>query len=69
MLGLFSCKRMATPLKQKLFSQHARLSETEFKQVLASAKQEYPLASKAQLLDLLVRARIEATRSPSKFAC
>lgn len=67
--GLFTCRHLAEPIKRKLFSQNGRLSEPEFKQVLVAAKQQFPLATKAQLLDLIANARLEAKRFPSKYRC
>jgi hypothetical protein len=67
--GLFTCKYVTEPIKQKLFGQNARLSESEFKQVLIAAKRQYPHATKAQLLDFIASARLEAKRFPSKYQC
>jgi hypothetical protein len=67
--GLFACPYVAESIKQRLFSQNGRLSESEFLQVLGAAKRQFPLASKAQLLDLIADARREATRFPSKYQC
>jgi hypothetical protein len=67
--GLFTCKYLAEPIKSKLFSQRGRLSDNEFKQVLAAAKRQFPLATKAQLLGLIVQARGESARSPGKYQC
>lgn len=67
--GLFTCKFVAEPLKQKLFSRNGRLSDAEFKQVLVGAKRQFPHATKGQLLDLIANARLESIRSPSKFQC
>lgn len=67
--GLFNCKYVAEPLKRKLFSQHTRLSDQEFAQVLRAARQQFPHASKAQLLDLIASARLEAKRQPGKYQC
>src|SRR5262245_18922501 len=59
-LGLFTCMYVAEPIKRRLFSQIGRLSDKEFKQVLAAAKRQFPLATKAQLLDLIAIARLES---------
>jgi len=67
--GLFACPYVAKSIKQRLFSKNGRLSESEFLQVLGAAKRQFPLASKAQLLDLIADARREATRFPSKYQC
>lgn len=67
--GLFTCRYVAEPIKQRLFSQNGRLSESEFRQVLAAAKRQFPLATKAQLLDLVANSRVEARRFPSKYQC
>jgi hypothetical protein len=68
-LGLYTCKYLAAPLKKKLFGQAGRLSEPEFKQVLMAAKREFPHATKSQLLDLIANARVEAKRTPSRYQC
>jgi hypothetical protein len=67
--GLFTCKLVAEPLKQRLFSQAGRLSEPEFRQVLVAAKRQFPMASKPQLLDLIAQAKLEAQRFPSRYQC
>jgi hypothetical protein len=65
--GLFNCKHLAEPIKRKLFSQRERLSDWEFRQVLAAAKRQFPLASKPQLLGLIAQARVDSYRSPHRF--
>lgn len=67
--GLFTCKYLAEPIKNKLFSQHQRLSEQEFKLVLGAAKRQFPLAKKSDILALIAHARVESARSPAKFQC
>lgn len=67
--GLFICKHMTDPIKSKLFSQGARMSEHEFKQALSAAHRQFPLATKSQLLDLLASARSEAAKTPAKYQC
>ncbi|HTL45447.1 MAG TPA: hypothetical protein VL262_13980 [Vicinamibacterales bacterium] len=65
--GLFTCRYLAEPIKRKLFSQNERLSDQEFKQALTAARRQFPLATKAQLLDLIGNARLEASRFPSRY--
>ena len=65
--GLLTCKHIAEPIKRNLFSQNGKLSESEFRQVLAGAKEQFPFATKAQLLDLVATARREAIQSPAKY--
>lgn len=67
--GLFTCKYLAEPVKSKLFSQRDRMSDNEFKQLLAVAKRQFPLATKAQLLSLIVKARAASARLPGKYQC
>ena len=67
--GLFTCKYLAEPIKSKLFSQRGRMADAEFRQILAAAKWQFPHATKAQLLDLIVQARVQAARSPGKYQC
>ena len=66
--SLYTCKYPAEPIKSK-FSQRGRMSDNEFKQVLAAAKRQFPLATKAQLLGLIAEARTEATKAPGKYRC
>jgi len=67
--GLFTCRHLAEPIKRKLFSQHARLTEHEFKQALLATKRQYPNITKDQALKILSRARVEAAKKSSTFRC
>jgi flagellar motor component MotA len=65
--GLFTCRYLAEPIKRKLFSRNERLSDQEFTQTLLAAKRQFPLATRAQLLDLIGSARLDANRYPSRY--
>lgn len=67
--GLFTCKHLAEPIKQRLFSQSSRLTDAEFKQVFVAARRQFPFATKNQLFDLIMNAKLEGRRFPSRYQC
>lgn len=67
--GLWTCKYLKEPIKQKLFGSTHAMSELEFRQALAAAKMSNPKVSKNQALEILATARHDASRAPAKYQC
>jgi hypothetical protein len=67
-MGLFLCKWIEQPLKQKLFSAQ-RMTEREFQALAAQTKREYPQLTRNQVLELLAAARRAAIGDPRRYRC
>ena len=55
--GLMTCGYLAKPIRQKIFAQHARLSDFEIDKTLAAIKKMHPQLDKKQALQALAAVR------------
>jgi hypothetical protein len=55
--GLFTCKLVRMPVKQKLFSSTRTMTPFEFSQLVQQTHHAYPKLNKRQVLDLIASAR------------
>lgn len=65
--GLLTCKHLQAPIKRKLFSPLAQLSDHELTSTLRAIRAQHPQISKAKAMDLLARARFEISRNPRRY--
>ena len=67
-LGLLACKVLQDPIKKKIFSAAARLTDHEILMALRALRVQQPNISKEDALNLLARIRLEATKNPAKYS-
>lgn len=65
--GLLTCKHLQAPIKQKLFSPLAKLSDHELTSALRAIRSQHPRLSKAKAMDMLAQARFEISRNPRQY--
>jgi len=66
MTAVFSCSLQA-PIKKKLFSANARLSDHELGSALRALQQQQPRISNKELMDSFASARHGVARNPAKY--
>jgi hypothetical protein len=65
--GLFMCKTVEGPLKQKLFRSEATMTDREFLSLLRKVKSEYPRLGRSEVLNMLARSKLESAKYPSRY--
>lgn len=67
LMGLAACPYLEEPIKRKLFSPTAQLSDEEFLSALRAIRDQEPFISKSEAMDLLAEVRHEIARQPQKY--
>jgi hypothetical protein len=65
--GLLSCRTLAEPIKAKLFSSTAKLTDGEIAAALRAIRLQHPSVSKSDALRQLAAIRSEVARNPMKY--
>ena len=68
-IGLFACRAVEEPLKQKLFGANVPMSQQEFLALAHQTKKQFPQLSRSQVLDLLAASRTAANKEPTRYRC
>jgi hypothetical protein len=66
--GLLTCKHLQEPIKRKLFSPTATLSDHELSSALRAIRTQRPLVRKHEAMDMFARIREEIAGNPEKYA-
>ena len=66
-IGLMACPKLQEPIKRKIFSQNARLTDQELTQAMAVVRSETPVTSKSDAMYLLGVARQQYASNPGAF--
>lgn len=66
-LGLAVCPHLKEPIKKKLFSAHAPLSDQELLSAMQAVQFQHPHITKKDALHLLAQLRADAALSPTRY--
>jgi hypothetical protein len=65
--GMFMCKTVEQPLKQKLFRSGVTMTEREFLALIQKTRLEYPKLPRSEILNTIARSRLESDKYPSRY--